>query len=105
MDHRSWDLWDNNEGRYFVVQKRDLTALREIIQREVIVGSTIHFNGWSGYNELLDHGYNHYRVNYSKNFVDPISKAHTKRIESSWRSLRLNIVKNVWYNTGFASKV
>jgi len=88
-------LCDNKEGRYFITQKRDKTTLHKIIQREVIAGSTIHSDGWSGYNELLDHRYNHYVVNHSENFVDPISKAYTQRIESLWRPLRLKIVKNV----------
>ncbi|XP_060878656.1 uncharacterized protein LOC132951008 [Metopolophium dirhodum] len=94
---RPWvfGLWDNKEGRYFVVQKRDKTTLHEIIQREVIAGSIIHSDGWSGYNGLSDHGYNRYVVNHSENFVDPISKAHTQRIESLWRPLRLKIVKNM----------
>lgn len=88
-------LCDNKEGRYFVVQKRDKTTLHEIIQREVIAGSIIHSDGWSGYNGLSDHGYNHYVVNHSENFIDPISKAHTQRIESLWLPLRLKIVKNM----------
>jgi len=39
-------LCDNNEGRYFVIQKRDKVTLHNIIQREVIAGSTIHSDGW-----------------------------------------------------------
>jgi len=82
---------NNNEGRYFVIQKRDKVTLHNIIQREVISGSTIHSDGWSGYNGLSDLGYSHNVVNHSENFVDPISKAHTQRIESLWRPLRLKL--------------
>jgi len=82
---------DNNEERYFVVQKRDKMTLHKIIQREVIVGS----DSWSGYNGLSEHGYNHYIVNHSKNFIDTISKAHTQRIENLWQPLRLKIMKNM----------
>jgi len=88
-------LCDNNKERYFVVQKRDKMTLHKIIQREVIVGSSIHSDSWSGYNGLSEDGYNHYVVNHNENFLDPISKAHTLRIECLWRPLRLKIMKNM----------
>ncbi|XP_026811178.1 uncharacterized protein LOC113552508 [Rhopalosiphum maidis] len=92
---RPWvfGLCDNNKGRYFVIQKRDKVTLHNIIQREVIARSTIHSDGWSGYNGLSDIGYSHNVVNHTENFVDPISKAHTQRIKSLWRPLRLKVVK------------
>jgi hypothetical protein len=92
---RVFGLCDNNEGRYFAIQKRVKVTLHNIIQREVIAGSTIHSDGWSGYNGLSDLWYSHNIVNHSENFVDPISKAHTQRIESLWRPLRLKIIKNM----------
>lgn len=70
-------LCDHNKGRYFVVQKKDTpTTSHEIIQREVIGGSTIHSDGWSMYlyNRLSDHGYKHSVVNHSGNFVETKSK-------------------------------
>jgi len=47
-------------------------------------------------------------VRESKNFVDPTSKAHTQKIESSWRALKLRIsrggvnVKNDFAGLHFA---
>ena len=41
---------------------------------------------------LRDEGYTHLTVNYSQNFVDPDTRAHTQRIENTWwgviRSMR-----------------
>jgi len=42
-------LCDDTEARYFVVEKRDKQTLHEIIKREIILGSIIHYDGWSAY--------------------------------------------------------
>ncbi|XP_022175067.1 uncharacterized protein LOC111037022 isoform X1 [Myzus persicae] len=88
-------LCDDSEARYFVVEKRDKQTLHDIIKREVVLGSIIHSDGWPAYNGIAQYGFTHNTVNHSENFVDPLTQAHTQRIESLWRPLRLKVVKNM----------
>ena len=77
------------------VEKRDKQTLHDIIKREVVLGSIIHSDGWPAYNGIAQYGFTHNTVNHIENFVDPLTQAHTQRIESLWRPLRLKVVKNM----------
>ncbi|XP_025152732.1 uncharacterized protein LOC112588147 [Harpegnathos saltator] len=54
-------------------------------------GTTIMSDMWRAYNCLNDEGFIHLTVNYSMNFVDSGTGAHTQNIERTWREVRANI--------------
>ena len=64
--------------------KRDATTLLPIIQQHVAPGTTIITDCWRAYNGLQSLGYIHLTVNHSRNFVDPVTGAHTNGIEGTW---------------------
>ena len=70
------------------VPDRKKETLLKIIKTWVHPGSIIITDCWNGYLDLQLHGYRHFVVNHSENFVDPTSLAHTQRIESLWRWVR-----------------
>jgi hypothetical protein len=81
------------ETRYFHVDRRDAATLIPFIQRHIVGGSIIFSGQWRAYNSLNTLGYAHHIVNHSENFVDPTTLVNTQLIESTWRDLRLNIVR------------
>ena len=48
---------------------------------------------WAAYLTLANHGFNHWAVNHSRAFVDPLTGAHTETIEGLWA-----LVKNKFKN-------
>ena len=54
-----------------------------IIKGNILEGSTIHTDGWKGYDGLILNGYNHYRVYHSKDEFSR-GKSHVNGIESFW---------------------
>jgi predicted ABC-class ATPase len=81
------------EVRMFVVEKRDAQTLLPIILRNVKKGSQINSDEWRAYSKLNKHGYKHFTVNHSKNFVDPVTKEHTQLIECLWLVAKSTIMK------------
>lgn len=73
------------------VEKRDKNTLLPIIQRFIRPGTTIVSDLWKAYNCLKDVGYRHLTVNHSLNFVDPVTRVNTNRVENLWmRAKRQN---------------
>ena len=48
---------------------------------------------WHGYDRLTAEGFEHLKVNYSQNFVDPNTWAHTQNIKSNVIPLKREITK------------
>lgn len=55
--------------RMETLTNRNAQTLKEIIQRHIHPGSTVHTDGWRGYSSLRRLGYNHRTVNHSVEFV------------------------------------
>ena len=64
-------------------------TLLPIIARNVAPGSILHTDGWAAYNRARRVlGLQHFTVNHSDNFVDPITGTHTQNAESNWNSAK-----------------
>ena len=58
-----------------------------IIERHVAPGTCIVSDQWAAYRNIpnwIGFNYVHETVNHEQNFVDPITGAHTQRIEAHW---------------------
>lgn len=91
---------DNNRGGrvYMVtVPKRNEANLLPIIQSWCPGGSIINSDCWGAYHNLQANGFNHFTVNHSQNFVDPITQEHTQRIESLWKQCKM-FLNTHYYN-------
>ena len=75
-----------------VPSKRARIDLVPIIEKHTLPGTIYCSDSWKGYNELPLHvnleDTLHYTVNHTKNYVDPITGAHTETIEGLWRHLK-----------------
>ena len=63
------------------IEKRDSETFLGIIRDRIEPGTTIISDCWKAYNCLSGRGFEHLTVNYSLNFVDPNTKAHTNTIK------------------------
>ena len=63
---------------------RDEPTLTTIIQEWVHPGTTVITDGWKGYWNLNNYGFVHLDVKHCRNFVDPVTGAHTNCIEGTW---------------------
>lgn len=73
------------------VEKRDRDTLLPEIQKWILPGTKIISDGWKAYRsipEIPGFNYEFAWVNHTKNFVDPVTGAHTQGIESSWRAAK-----------------
>ena len=82
------------------VVKRDADTLLPIIQSWCPQGAIINSDCWAAYNRLDQIGFEHYTVNHSQNFVNPLTEEHTQRIESLWSSAK-NFLRSHHYNDHF----
>ena len=86
-------LYDTNtkRGHIELVDDRKAETLLPIIQKYVKPGSTIFSDQWAAYRDLQRLGYQHYTVNHSQNFVDPVTGTCTNAIEAYWSRVKRNI--------------
>ena len=82
------------ERKVFLVEVKDRKAdlLLHVIKKHVLPGSIIHTDLWKGYNSLAtSNEYQHFTVNHSKNYKDPLTGTHTNTIEGTWNGLKMQI--------------
>lgn len=76
----------------FLVQVPDRSAatLMDAIREHIKPGTIIYSDSWRGYKtkELENAGFNHFKVNYRYNFVDPETGTHTQTVERMWGSAK-----------------
>ena len=76
-----------------IVPNCSRATLQAVIRGKVDLESTIHSDGWTGYNGLVDLGYKkHYRVQHGKNeFANETS--HINGIENFWGISKMRLSK------------
>ncbi|QQP54541.1 Putative LOC101846883 [Caligus rogercresseyi] len=70
------------------VEDRSVGTLLPMITDRIAQGSTIMSDGFATYRRISDLGYNHLTVIHKRNFVDPLTGAHTQSIESLWAQVK-----------------
>lgn len=80
------------------VVQRNANTLVPIIQSWCPPGCIINSDCWAAYDDLDEYGFTHFIVNHSSNFVNPVTKEHTQRIESLWNSAK-NFLRKHHYNS------
>ena len=77
-----------NRENYFVefVRHRNRATLLPVIMEHVLPGTTIMTDDWGAYRRLVRYtslmNYSHFTVVHSRNFIDPITGAHTQTVEA-----------------------
>ena len=74
-----------------IVDDRTAPTLISAIRQFIAPKTTVISDKWKAYIGLdteEDRMYGHLTVNHAENFVDPITKANTQRIERLWRELK-----------------
>ena len=61
-----------------IVPQRDEATLVPILRQHVHPQSKIYPDDWSAYRNLHIHGFEHFVVNHSENFVNPMNGVHTQ---------------------------
>ena len=78
-------LCRENKACFLVpIERRGKETLLPIIRAQILPGTRVMSDLWRSYDCLKHVGYEHLTVNYSLNFVDPDTGAHTQGIENTW---------------------
>lgn len=83
-----------DDGNIFaiVVPDRTKETLMAALKKYVLPDSIIYSDSWKAYTDIEQYFKEHKQVNHSTNFVDPVTKCNTQRIERLWREFK-SIVK------------
>lgn len=73
--------------------KQDKTMLLSITDVWILPGTMIVSDCWRAHNCLRDAGINHQKVQHSKNFVDPDTRACTNMRERVWWDVHLGVLR------------
>ena len=76
---------ETRECFMYAVPNRSAATLLPIIRDSILPGTTVMSDLWRAYGGINAMGFNHFTVNHSINFIDPITGAHTQNIENSWK--------------------
>ena len=79
-----------------VCDDRSAETLIPIITSTVNSNAIIWSDKWKAYDTLYNYGFTHQTVNHSENFVDPITKVNTQKIESTWNSIKKFLDRNCY---------
>ncbi|XP_035983497.1 uncharacterized protein LOC118557487 [Fundulus heteroclitus] len=75
-----------------LVKDRSRQTLTRQIRRHIRPRTSILTDEWRAYRgQLSQYGYHQYSVCHKKNFVDPVTGAHTQHIERAWQNYKLEI--------------
>lgn len=69
-----------------ICENRTKKTLGDLIEKYIMPGSEVHSDEFSSYKSYFmnNNNYIHKTVNHSQNFVDPITRANTQKIECLW---------------------
>lgn len=79
---------ETREAFMMTVPDRTAETLKAAMLSHVLPGTTVISDCWKAYFNLAEWGYKHQTVNHSKNFVDPVTGAHTQTIERQWKNAK-----------------
>lgn len=81
---------ETNECFLYAVSDRSAATLENVIRECILPNTVIMSDMWGAYNNLtnLGNNYTHLTVNHSRNFINPVSGAHTQRVESLWNQAK-----------------
>ena len=85
----------HEDGDVFAITVPDRTkeTLIKELQKHVLPDTIIYSDCWKAYSDIDQYFKDHKQVNHSTNFVDPVTKCNTQRIERLWRDLKKIIKK------------
>jgi transposase-like protein len=74
------------------VPNRSTATLQPLLLLKIVPGTLVITDKWRAYNfmDLPPSPFAHFTVNHSKNFVDPLTGAHTQTIERSWIEVKMD---------------
>jgi len=87
---------DTRRVRFRIIPNRERETLENFIQVAIRVGSHIHTDTWSSYNELPLLGYTHDFCNHSRGHYGP-----TNMIENMWGVMKRHLRRLYNYRLGF----